>query len=216
MDKLQHDKYIENLIKPITTAGYLKCREGTTIEFKETFNKANFAKYAKTMASFSNNKGGYIIFGISDKPRLIKGLQSDSFDNFEQEKFTEYLNSYFVPAIDWDCGSFELNTEDKKLKKIGWIYTNEAENKPIIAQKNIDSEKVSNGDVLYRYRARSQKIKAAEMHFIISETVKIERERLYKIIETIKKSNTTNLGIVIIRMENFQLHMGLTLNLIRN
>ena len=33
-------------------------REGTTIEFKESYNHGNMAQYFKAMAAFANNAGG--------------------------------------------------------------------------------------------------------------------------------------------------------------
>lgn len=51
-------------------------REGSTIEFKESYNHAGMAQYFKTMAAFANNSGGYIIFGVGDRPRRLIGLKS--------------------------------------------------------------------------------------------------------------------------------------------
>lgn len=195
MDREQLEASIKRIFETVSETGLIKSREGNSLEFKESFSKGGFSKYAKTMASFANHKGGFIIFGVSDKPRKIKGLQSDCFDTFEQERFTESLNSFFEPAIEWECGSLEVRVQEN-MKKIGWIYTYEAENKPVIAQKSCDSEKFYSGDILYRYRAVSQKIKYAEMHSIISECARLARERLLKLIETVHKSGTANLGIV--------------------
>ncbi len=195
-----HEEFLRGILTNLDKSGKLKSRESNNIEFKENFNKSNFQKYAKTMAAYSNNRGGYIIFGVTDKPRIVKGLQNDNFDNLEQETFTEILNSYFSPEIEWECGSLSIDITNSigciESKKIGWIYTDESLNKPIMAQKNCNNENFSNGDILYRYRARSQKIKHAELCRIIEEKAKSERERLFKLFDTIKKSETANLGIV--------------------
>lgn len=200
MVKQRHEEYLKSILANIDETGKLKSRESNNIEFKENFNKSNYPKYAKTMASYSNNRGGYIVFGVTDKPRTVKGMQNANFDNMEQEKFTETLNSFFSPEIEWECGTFTINTENSEdsaeSKKIGWIYTEESLNKPVIAQKNCDGEKFSNGDILYRYRARSQKIKYSELNHIIEENVRNERDRLFKLFDTIRKSQTANLGIV--------------------
>jgi len=45
-------------------------------EFKISFNWNSRDKYAKSMAAFANNKGGYIVFGVKDKPLDLVGLQS--------------------------------------------------------------------------------------------------------------------------------------------
>ena len=59
-------------------------REGTTIEFKESYNHGNMAQYFKAMAAFANNQGGYILFGIGDKPRRLIGLKDKSLSQFEE------------------------------------------------------------------------------------------------------------------------------------
>lgn len=201
---MTHEEKIVSLMSSYTSNATLKSRESNTVEFKESFNKGNTAKYAKTMAAYANNRGGYIIFGVKDNPRSVLGLQNNNFDNINQEQFTEAINSLFAPAIEWECGIVIVDAQyrdDKGVivvekKKIGWIYTEQAEQKPIIAQKANESEKIASGDIYYRYRARTQKIRFAEMAKIIEERTAKEREGLLKLFEVIKKSETANLGIV--------------------
>ena len=69
-------------------------------------------------------------------------------------------------------------------------------NERLYAQKMNDGEKISNGDVFYRYRARSEKIRYAEMSQIIEKRLAREREGLFKLFEVIQKNGTANLGIV--------------------
>ena len=187
---MAHDKFIRNLVGTAKKGERVKSRERNDLEFKETFGLGSWAKYAKTMAAFANNCGGYIIFGIKDKPREIKGVNS-AFSDFSQERFTESLNSLFSPELIWDQGIVEFDGFS-----IGYIYTHEERQKPIIALRTENSEKINSGDVYYRYRARSEKIKFPEMTRIIEERAKKEREQILKLMETIRKSNTTNLGII--------------------
>lgn len=197
---MSHEGYVRKVLSSRNSNGTLKSRESNTVEFKESFNKANIAKYAKTMAAYSNNRGGYIIFGVKDNPRFIVGLRNNNFDNLNQEQFSEAINSLFAPAMEWDCGALtiEIPSDDGEIVNyiIGWIYTSEAEYKPIIAQKANDGEKIVSGDVFYRYRARSEKIKFAEMSRIIEERTAKEREGLLKLFEVIRENKTANLGIV--------------------
>ena len=199
---MNHEETVRKVLSSRNTAGSLKSRESNTVEFKESFNKNSTAKYAKTMAAYSNNRGGYIIFGVKDNPRAIVGLKNENFENMNQEQFSEAINSLFAPAMDWDCGIFTIEipptdgTGIAQTLKIGWIYTAEAEYKPIIAQKSNDGEKINSGDVYYRYRARSEKIKFAEMSRIIEDRTTKEREGLLKLFEVIRESKTANLGIV--------------------
>ena len=201
---MEHEKTIRKILSN-TLNGYIKSRESNTVEFKESYHKSNAPKYAKIMASFSNNRGGYIIFGITDKQRRVKGLSNNSFENLSQEGFTDVLNSLFSPSIEWECGVMDVdivrcveNKDDIDIekKKIGWIYAYETEHKPVIATKAVDGERITSGDIYYRYRARTEKIKYAEMVQIIEKRVAKEREILFKLFDTLKNNNIASLGIV--------------------
>ena len=51
-------------------------REGTTIEFKESYNHGNMAQYFKAMAAFANNSGGYILFARDFKNRTADQVRA--------------------------------------------------------------------------------------------------------------------------------------------
>lgn len=191
MNETEHGQIIRNILLKRTANGTLKSRESATVEFKQSFNKNSTPKYAKTMSAFANNRGGYIIFGVKDNPRDLIGLSNNNFDNISQEQFTEAINTLFAPSIEWEIGMLSIDD-----KQIGWIFTEEAEQKPVVALKGNDGEKFVAGDIFYRYRARSEKIKYAEITRIIQENVTRERESLLKLMEVIRKSETANLGIV--------------------
>ena len=95
---IDHEERVREIIQTLTSEGRLKSRESTTVEFKENFNMSNLAKYAKTMAAYVNNCGGYIIFGVRDRPRYLTGLSNDNFENLDQAKFTAGINSLFSPC----------------------------------------------------------------------------------------------------------------------
>lgn len=63
-------------------------REGSTIEFKESYSHAGMAQYFKTIAAFANNAGGYIIFGVGDKPRRLLGLKDKNLFQFKGSTVT--------------------------------------------------------------------------------------------------------------------------------
>ena len=185
---MNYEEYIKKHILLFDDTGKLKCRERVDLEYKETFNLGSASKYAKTMASFANNMGGYIIFGVKDKPREIIGVNA-AFEDFNQEKLTEILNSYFSPEIMWETG-----TVDSKYGKLGYIYVAENVEKPVMAIKG-DSN-INNGDVYYRYKARTEKIKYPEMMRIINEREKRIQDAIIKMIETIRNGKTPNIGII--------------------
>ena len=183
-------KYLTTLLSDIDENGYLKHRESTTIEFKESFNLRNLPKYAKTMAAFANNRGGYLIFGIKDSPRLLKGINKEKFDQIKQEKITEFLLEHFSPEIRWG-----MNTIQIKDKYFGFIYVFEADEKPIICKK--DKENIlKSGEIYYRYRGQSRKIQYSELKKIIQEYREKERKQWMQLIEKIAQTGPKNIALV--------------------
>lgn len=162
-------------------------REGTTIEFKESYSHANMAQYFKTIAAFANNAGGYIIFGVGERPRRLIGLKGnklDLFENLKVEDFTKKLQEYFSPEIKWNHCTFEY-----KGMSFGVIYTYPLKKKPCICKKARESQNnkytLKEGDVYYRYNGRSERIHFEELSAIIDEARATE-ERQW--IEFIKKA----------------------------
>lgn len=68
-------------------------REGITMEFKESYNHGSMAQYFKAMASFANNSGGYILFGVGDRPLII--LKKCGFVNRNLGLNTECCPNFF-------------------------------------------------------------------------------------------------------------------------
>ena len=58
-------------------------RESSWLEFKESFGWHSLAKYLKTSAAYANTKGGYIVFGVADRPHILKGLSGKGLECFE-------------------------------------------------------------------------------------------------------------------------------------
>lgn len=149
-------------------------RESTTLEFKESFGWASFPKYAKTMAAFSNTQGGYIVFGIKNKPHIPVGLDEkklEIFNSIDPERITNSLNQFFSPEINWRHAVYNFEN-----RKFGIIYTYQSLNKPVVCIQNKDDFKES--DIYYRYRGRSQRIKYPELRKLIEE-VRLKEERLW-------------------------------------
>lgn len=193
-----HKEIINEIISTQNENGILTCRERNDLEFKESFGANSFIKYAKTMAAFANNKGGYLLFGIKDKPREVKGVNK-AFDNFEQEKLTSYLNEYYSPEISWESGVVDVDVpEGNTIIKIGYIYTEEIQIKPVVAIKNCSDNKITinSGDIFYRYRAQSAKIRFPELKKIMDDRAHQERKSLIKVFEAIRDSNSLNIGII--------------------
>lgn len=154
-------------------------REGTTIEFKESYSHAGMAQYFKTVAAFANNSGGYIIFGVANSPRRLEGLKEKNLTQFEElkvEEFTKNLMDYFSPEIKWSHCTFEF-----KGMSFGVIYTYPLAKKPCICKKVYESQNpkytLREGDIYYRYGGRSERIHYEELNSIIEAERKQEEQQ---------------------------------------
>ena len=169
-------------------------RESVTIEFKESYSHSSIAQYFKVIASFANNIGGYLIFGVSDKPRILKGLSDKSLEQFENlkvEEFTKALMDYFSPSIQWEHCTFEF-----KGKSFGVIYVKPLKKKPCICKKSYDNSdskySLKEGDIYFRYGGRSEKIKYEELLEIIDTTRKFEQQQWMNLLKKIAQVGVDN------------------------
>ncbi len=173
-------------------------REGTTIEFKESYSHAGMAQYFKTMAAFANNVGGYIIFGVGDKPRRLLGLKDKHLNQFEDlkvEDLTNNLCEYFSPEIRWEHCTFEY-----KEMRFGVIYTHPLEHKPCICKKMYDSQDtkytLKEGDIYYRYGGRSERIHYEELSAIIDASRRLEEQNWMRFLKRAAKIGIENASLL--------------------
>jgi len=188
----------ENLIREYlrtSSNGSLHHREGQELEFKEQFNLAGLADYFRDFAAFSNNKGGYIIFGVSDSPRKLKGLSTSSleqFDKIDPEKITGFLLDIFSGNISWEQETIEFHGKSFGVFKILPAFV-----KPIIAKKDEGKEQIiKNGDIYYRYGGRTQKIQYAELETIINKRIDQNNKQWLDLMSKIGKAGPNNAAIL--------------------
>ncbi len=167
----------------------LSNRENSKLEFKETFNLGSKVAYAKTMAGFANNCGGYIVFGVKDSPHTLKGVNANNFNAVDPVKLTQYLNDHLSPEIEWEMGNVNVGGVE-----LGFIYTSEATEKPVICTKGDGALK--EGDIYYRYRGQSTTIKFPELRSIIEARLERERRAWIQHLDAISKVGPTRVGIL--------------------
>jgi hypothetical protein len=144
-------------------------KESNTMEFKETFQRKSIGKYSKTLAAMGNNKGGYIVFGITDKPRFLKGMsdeQIEDFDSFDPKDLGKFFEGCFQPSLEWASGILKVNG-----KNIAYFHVSRAFIKPVICTRQDDD--LREGGVFFRYSAESRLIKADTLHELLQK----EKER---------------------------------------
>ena len=123
------EKHIKELLR--VKGKYLYHREGQELEFKEQFNLAGLADYFRDFAAFANNRGGYLIFGVKDSPRVLIGLKQSSLAQFEKvdpQKISGYLLEIFSSDIRWEQVTVKISDNH-----FGMWHVYEANVKPVIA-----------------------------------------------------------------------------------
>lgn len=178
-----------------TQHGRLYHREGQELEFKEQFNLAGLADYFRDFAAFANNRGGYLIFGVKDKPRELGGLSRSSraqFEKIDPERISGYLLEIFSSEIAWEQASIE-----HRGKAFGVFRIHESRCKPVIARKDEGKDQIiKNGEVYYRYGGRTQRIQAAELESIISQRIEQNNRDWLDLMEKIGRAGPQNAAIL--------------------
>ena len=175
--------------------GHLYHREGQELEFKEQFNLAGLAEYFRDFSAFANNRGGYLVFGVADSPRMPAGLTDSAIEQFERvdpQKITGYLLEVFAPAIEWEQQSFEIDG-----KVFGVFRVHEAKTKPVIARKDEGKQQtIKNGEIYYRYGGRTQKIRFAELAGIIDHRIRQTNQQWIDLVQKIGAAGPSNAAIL--------------------
>lgn len=172
------------------SADILANRESSQLEFKTSFNLESGPDYGRSMSAFANNEGGFIVFGIQNAPHKIVGISRDRFESIDPVRITDILNSYFSPELHWEIGCIEFEG-----KTLGFIYTYEAPEKPVIATKTSGKD-IRESAVYYRYRGKTTFIRYPELRKIIDDRLDRERKAWLQHIETISRSGPTKVGII--------------------
>lgn len=186
------DEKVSELLK-LKPDGSLFHREAKDLEFKESFNLAGIGEYLKDFSAFANNQGGYLVFGITNSPRKLKGLSERSksqFNAIDEERISGFINEYFSPYIDWEMGNYQI--EDKFF---GILYIYKSNQKPIICKKD-SSDILKNGQIYYRYAGRTQVIEFAELSQIIENRIRDNNDLWVQKVKSIGEAGPTNIGIL--------------------
>lgn len=161
----------DELVELLRVKGeFLYHREGQCLEFKEQFNLAGLADYLRDFAAFANNRGGMLVFGVTDAPRRAAGLSAkalDSFNKLDPELLSGFILENFSCDIGWEATIIEHDE-----KHFGAFKVDEAAMKPVISRKNEGrNQTLKNGDIYFRYGGRTQRIQSAELEAIINKRI---------------------------------------------
>lgn len=138
--------------------------ENEEIEFKRVYDatsKEAKAKYTKTLASFYNHKGGYLIFGVDNNSKELIGLTD--FIQPDNADITNDINTYFSPALSYYTRKVEI--EDKTVFV---IYVSKRDGIPAVCIKGHQAE-ITEGIIYKRYNAKTAPIKSGDLINLLHE-----------------------------------------------
>jgi hypothetical protein len=162
------------------TGGEWHCTVGETDEYecKEGFSLRNFGKPLRTIAGFANNRGGYLFFGVKDKPLgfAVCGLADDRFTDTDQNKFSQTIRSVLEPTPRFRIASLKLDA-----MTVGVIHVEPHSAKPVIASKAEGD--VAEGAIYYRYSGETKAICYADLRAILDERDQRSREAILPMVQ---------------------------------
>ena len=182
-----------NQIFQVSTAhpDRLVSRESGWLEFKSSFNWAGREQYARTIAAFANNRGGYIVFGVKEKPHVVVGVDLKKFNDTDPSKISEYLNNTFGVEIAWEAQAVEFLGKNLVI-----FHVPPAARKPVFPVASGDRGHIQEGEIYYRYRGRTQKIRHAELTALLDAERKREQAAWLRLFRQIAKAGIHNVALL--------------------
>ena len=167
------DSVLEKLFPLNTThSDRLAITETDVIECKQSFGSQHWVNNCiRAIAAFSNNKGGYLAFGIKDKTWEIIGINRDKFKAFDRKNLNQVLRSSLSSGIEFDMGTFVCDG-----KTIGVMHILPARIKPVMLIKNVSG--TTEGQIYYRYQGENRLIAPTELQHIIEERIRTLSETI--------------------------------------
>ena len=160
--------------------GDWSCVVGETDEYecKEGFNLSNFGKPLRTIAGFANNRGGYLFFGVKDRPFgfAVCGLKDSRFVETDQNKFSQKIRSVLQPTPRFRVASLKLDAIT-----VGVIHVEPHSAKPVIASKT-DGD-VAEGAIYYRYSGETKAIGYPDLRAILDERDQLSRNAILPMVQ---------------------------------
>lgn len=126
-------------------------------ECKASFGFKHWWEWIRAIAALSNNRGGYIFFGVHDKDSAataeldksyaVAGLSNDEFLKADPADFTRLIRSYLDPTPNVRTVVAAIGA-----KTIGVMHVEQHPGRPVIVRSG-DGKVLKEGDIFFRYPA---------------------------------------------------------------
>jgi hypothetical protein len=135
----------------------MECKASFRLQPEERFSKA-----VRAIAGLANNKGGYLLFGVTDGSFQADGLADDTFTKSDVSLVNRVLVGSLDPVPHVTKSLIELGG-----KQVGVLYVEKHDHGPVIAIKNVGQD-VKEGGIYFRYVGETRLIKPGELRQIIA------------------------------------------------
>lgn len=151
-------------------------RESTDLEFKRDMAVATFRKSLKTIAAFGNKNGGIIVFGVSDNPRMLVGLNGPVLDEGQQ---SEQIAAAISPIPTTHFYTFEMHG-----RVLGVLHVEPLPKPPSIAIRDLSGAEgadniLRKGTVYTRRRGQTAPITGEEFSQLLLSRDEMIRAEIF-------------------------------------
>lgn len=125
------DRTINNITyKDINELLYIRQeREGQQLDYKREFHKDG-KEFTKDTTAFANTGGGYIIYGIDEKQKIVVGITDNIGNGKIEDWITNVLNTNTDNSIDYEIKFINID-EENDPQFVVVLYIKESNKKPI-------------------------------------------------------------------------------------
>ena len=148
------------------------------------------AKFARTVAGFSNARGGFLLFGVRDSDMGIVGVPPEQTNTFDGATLDRFLADTFAPVPLWEVAEFPLGG-----KTIVVLYVREAPKKPVICTKNAE-QSLKEAEIYYRYPSETRRIKYAELVALLEERTKATERQWANVLRHVEAAGVENVAVL--------------------
>lgn len=173
------------------TDGNWYLREGETSqqECKQSFDPNRMNPVVKAIAALSNNRGGFIFFGIEDTQCQVIGMPDTVFQDTDIVQISQNVKKFLTPTPD-----FTKIVVDLGGVSVGVIYVEKYGEPPVIVGR--DGDGLDSGTILFRSPGQSAKISAGDLLILLRERDQASQTKLLKSAQRVAEIGLNNSLIV--------------------
>jgi Putative DNA-binding domain len=140
----------------------LKGGETEEHECKRNFDPKKLTSVVRAIAALSNNKGGYLFFGVSDDAYRVEGIDA-TFAETDIVQIVEKVKAHLSPTPSITA----KDVIDFDGKKIGFVRVEKHPDRPVIVYR--DGEGLNEGEILFRYAGQSARVKFGDLRAMLDD-----------------------------------------------